>query len=129
MIPPSIGPLEQYAKNHATPKDVLHLAKFHANATLENLSASSREHSPGNINMTSKSPVGDISNVTLIRADTTIDHRSLINKVQLASDMKLLTTTDDCTSRVWKSVVGERQQICVRLSDSSKLSACKASLA
>lgn len=36
------------------------------------------------INVTSKSPVGDISVVTLIRTDTTLDHSQKAEKVWLA---------------------------------------------
>ena len=35
----------------------------------------------GNIHVTSKSPVGDISVVTLIRTDTTLDHSQKAEKV------------------------------------------------
>ena len=39
-------------------------------------------HPPhGKINVTSKSPVGDISVVTLIRTDTTLDHSQKAEKV------------------------------------------------
>ena len=37
--------------------------------------------SPGKINVTCKSPVGDISVVTLIRTDTTLDHSQKAEKV------------------------------------------------
>jgi hypothetical protein len=37
--------------------------------------------SPRKINVTSKSPVGDISVVTLIRTDTTLDHSQKAEKV------------------------------------------------
>jgi hypothetical protein len=36
---------------------------------------------PGKIDVTSKSPVGDISVVTLIRTDTTLDHSQKAEKV------------------------------------------------
>ena len=39
--------------------------------------------SPRKINVTSKSPVGDISVVTLIRTDTTLDHSQKAEKVYL----------------------------------------------
>ena len=38
-------------------------------------------HSPAQIDVTSKSPVGDISVVTLIRTDTTLDHSRKAEKV------------------------------------------------
>ena len=37
--------------------------------------------SPAKIDVTSKSPVGDISIVTLIRTDTTLDHNLKAEKV------------------------------------------------
>ena len=37
--------------------------------------------SPAKIDVTSKSPVGDISVVTLIRTDTTLDHSQTAEKV------------------------------------------------
>ena len=37
--------------------------------------------SPAKIDVTSKSPVGDISVVTLIRTDTTLDHNQKAEKV------------------------------------------------
>ena len=37
--------------------------------------------SPAKIDVTSKSPVGDISVVTLIRTDTTLDHGQKAEKV------------------------------------------------
>ena len=40
-----------------------------------------RDTSPRKINVTSKSPVGDISVVTLIRTDTTLDHSQKAEKV------------------------------------------------
>ena len=39
--------------------------------------------SPAKIDVTSKSPVGDISVVTLIRTDTTLDHSQKAEKVCL----------------------------------------------
>ena len=46
--------------------------------------ASERAHedtSPAKIDVTSKSPVGDISGVTPIRTDTTLDHSQKAEKV------------------------------------------------
>ena len=40
-----------------------------------------KDFSPEKINATSKSPVGDISVVTLIRTDTTLDHSQKAEKV------------------------------------------------
>ena len=37
--------------------------------------------SPEKIDVTSKSPVGDLSVVTLIRTDTTLDHSQMAEKV------------------------------------------------
>ena len=45
------------------------------------LSKLARTPSPRKINVTSKSPVGDISVVTLIRTDTTLDHSQKAEKV------------------------------------------------
>ena len=42
--------------------------------------------SPRKINVTSKSPVGDISVVTLIRTDTTLDHSQKAEKVCITLD-------------------------------------------
>ena len=39
-----------------------------------------KDTSPRKINVTSKSPVGDISVVTLIRTDTTLDHSQKVEK-------------------------------------------------
>merc|ERR1712115_101100 len=44
--------------------------------------------SPGKINVTCKSPVGDISVVTLIRTDTTLDHSQKAEKVCHAVNAK-----------------------------------------
>ena len=65
-----------------TPKGVLLPALCHASATREGPWASSRETPPQRkINVTCKSPVGDISVVTLIRTDTTLDHSQKAEKV------------------------------------------------
>ena len=40
-----------------------------------------KDTSPRRVNVTSKSPVGDISVVTLIRTDTTLDHSQKTEKV------------------------------------------------
>ena len=50
----------------------------------QHMKASERAHedtSPAKIDVTSKSPVGDISVVTLIRTDTTLDHSQKAEKV------------------------------------------------
>ena len=49
------------------------------------LSKLARTPSPRKINVTSKSPVGDISVVTLIRTDTTLDHSQKAEKVCMQS--------------------------------------------
>ena len=49
--------------------------------TREPLSKLKRTSPPEKINVTSKSPVGDISVVTLIRTDTTLDHSQKAEKV------------------------------------------------
>jgi len=53
----------------------------HASATREIARASSWQHPPMKNKATSKSPVGDISVVTLIRTDTTLDHSQKAEKV------------------------------------------------
>ena len=51
-------------------------------STLLTISKQAREDtSPAKIDVTSKSPVGDISVVTLIRTDTTLDHSQKAEKV------------------------------------------------
>ena len=65
-----------------THKGALLLARCHASAAHEGLRASSKGHRPHRkINVTSKPPVGDISVVTLIRTDTTLDHSQKAEKV------------------------------------------------
>ncbi len=49
--------------------------------------------SPTKINVTIKSPVGDISVVTLIRTDTTLDHSQKAEKVWLTKNFKELYKT------------------------------------
>ena len=49
--------------------------------TWKPLSKLKRTFPPRKINVTSKSPVGDISVVTLIRTDTTLDHSQKAEKV------------------------------------------------
>ena len=49
--------------------------------TREHLSKLKVASHPQNIHVTSKSPVGDISIVTLIRTDTTLDHSQKAEKV------------------------------------------------
>ena len=81
---PKIGSIDSNALfiSIVTPKGALPLAMCNAGATREGLRASSREHLPREkINVTSKSPVGDISVVTLIRTDTTLDHSQKAEKV------------------------------------------------
>ena len=61
---------------------MLPLAQCHASATHEGSPEQAREDtSPAKIDVTSKSPVGDISVVTLIRTDTTLDHSQRAEKV------------------------------------------------
>lgn len=65
-----------------TPKGVLLPALCHASATRARpLSKLKRIRPQRKINVTSKSPVGDISVVTLIRTDTTLDHSQKAEKV------------------------------------------------
>ncbi len=67
-----------------THKGALLLARCHASAAREGLRASSKGHRPHRkINVTSKPPAGDISVVTLIRTDTTLDHSQKAEKVCL----------------------------------------------
>ena len=70
------------AKVH--PEGAPRLAVCHARATLESARASSRQTPPKEkFDVTNKSPVGDISAVTLIRTDTTLDHSQKAEKVCL----------------------------------------------
>ena len=46
------------------------------------------------IHVTSKSPVGDISDVTLIRTDTTLDHSQKAEKVCTAMSISLLSYSE-----------------------------------
>ena len=64
------------------------------------------------INVTSKSPVGDISVVTLIRTDTTLDHSQKAEKVWAWVGGHLVGPT------VWKAThrvqpIARRTQVCV----------------
>ena len=49
--------------------------------------------SPTKIDVTIKSPVGDISVVTLIRTDTTLDHSQKAEKVYLIKSIKQCSKT------------------------------------
>ena len=63
-------------------KGVLLAARCHAEATREGLPSKLGSTLPQRkIIVTSKSPVGDISVVTLIRTDTTLDHSQKAEKV------------------------------------------------
>ena len=65
-----------------TPKGVLQPAACKASATREGSRASSWMRLPNQKSLvTSRSPVGDISVVTLIRTDTTLDHSQKAEKV------------------------------------------------
>ncbi len=57
---------------------------------------------PSKINVTSKSPVGDISVVTLIRTDTTLDHSQKAERVYVCVCVEnLLSHKSSCvTGRV-----------------------------
>ena len=66
-------------------RGVLPLAQCHASATRMKAPKQAQEDtSPTKIDVTSKSPVGDISVVTLIRTDTTLDHSQKAEKVWVA---------------------------------------------
>ncbi len=64
-----------------TPEGVRRPAKCTARATHAGTCASSRRHHPEQQHVTSNSPVGDISVATLVRTDTTLDHRQKVKKV------------------------------------------------
>ena len=67
---------------HVTPKGVPHLALCGARATREGPWSKLKEPLPRRkIGVTSKTPVGVISVVTLIRTDTTLDHSQKAEKV------------------------------------------------
>ena len=65
-----------YPKGCAAPGEVQ--CQCNTQGTLSKLK---RTPSQAKINVTSKSPVGDISVVTLIRTDTTLDHSQKAEKV------------------------------------------------
>ena len=67
---------ESYPKGCAAPEEV----QYRCNAR-EPLSKLERTSPHRKINVTSKSPVGDIPVVTLIRTDTTLDHSQKAEKV------------------------------------------------
>ena len=70
------------ARAFVTPKGVPHLALCSARATREGPRSKLREPLPRRkIGVTSKTPVGVISVVTLIRTDTTLDHSQKAEKV------------------------------------------------
>ena len=54
----------------------------------------------------SKSPVGDISVVTLIRTDTTLDHSQKAEKVCIFVIAMFLNDHNECFSCIFKSMVG-----------------------
>ena len=68
------------------------------------------------INVTSKSPVGDISVVTLIRTDTTLDHSQKAEKVcPMASSTSLHTEREQnivLVANVCTILVGGSSQAC-----------------
>ena len=65
-----------------TPKGVPHLALCSARATREQPASKLARPTPQRkIGVTSKTPVGVISVVTLIRTDTTLDHSQKAEKV------------------------------------------------
>ena len=76
--PQPVAPL----RNLVTPKGVPHLALCGARATREGPWSKLKEPLPRRkIGVTSKTPVGVISVVTLIRTDTTLDHSQKAEKV------------------------------------------------
>ena len=64
-----------------TPKGELQPDKCGSGATHEASEQAQESTSPSKIDVTIKSPVGDISVVTLIRTDTTLDHSQKAEKV------------------------------------------------
>ena len=76
---------------------VLLLAECQASATHEVLQASPVSTIPKKNHVTNKSPVGDISAVTLIRTDTTLDHSQKAEKVCL---------------EIWRQAQGTNENIC-----------------
>ena len=61
--------------------------------------------SPEKIDVTSKSPVGDISVVTLIRTDTTLDHSQKAEKVCAPSGLKAHPAKNEITNAATKKTV------------------------
>ena len=77
-----------YPKGCAAPGEVQ--CQCNTQGTLSKLK---RTPSQAKINVTSKSPVGDISVVTLIRTDTTLDHSQKAEKVCSSSRKRGRTST------------------------------------
>ena len=78
------APLQGCASEVVTPEGVLRPAKCKARATHVGTSSKLEIAPPQiKIHVTSKFPVGNISVVTLIRTDTTLDHSQKAEKVCL----------------------------------------------
>ena len=76
------APLQGCASEVVTPEGVLRPAKCNARATHVGTSSKLEIAPPQiKIHVTSKFPVGNISVVTLIRTDTTLDHSQKAEKV------------------------------------------------
>ena len=76
-----LPPVSTQKKISITLLGVLQPTLCNVSATREIARASSWQHPPLKNKATSKSPVGDISVVTLIRTDTTLDHSQKAEKV------------------------------------------------
>ena len=88
-----------YPKGCAAPGEVQ--CQCNTQGTLSKLK---RTPSQAKINVTSKSPVGDISVVTLIRTDTTLDHSQKAEKVCSSSAKRgttLTMVTSDSGLAIW----------------------------
>jgi hypothetical protein len=63
-----------------------------------------KDTAPRKINVTSKSPVGDISVVTLIRTDTTLDHSQKAQKVCISMSIDSQTV---CNAHMLRGLRGD----------------------
>ena len=80
--------------------------------TWKPLSKLKRTFPPRKINVTSKSPVGDISVVTLIRTDTTLDHSQKAEKVWVTLVQNCLVPGNRYqTERVTKYTAGRKRHL------------------
>ena len=103
------------AHQEVTQEGVMPTAVCHASASR---GAGQAQASSLNKNhVTSKSPVGDISVVTLIRTDTTLDHSQKAEKVYRTSAQKRYSTIAHSSAGLFLRVIGGcggRSCVCVK---------------